>query len=97
MSEQCAFNGCQNPGVILQGSRRVKGWFCPIHAKPCVIEPLKLERPSTGCRDVDRDIDQAVDIALLRIKPILRDLIREELKRVLNVEPDDSTQPPQIA
>ena len=53
------------------------------------IEPIKLDKPTTGCKDADRRINEAVNMALLRITPILRDVLREEIKRHLPLEEDD--------
>lgn len=50
-----------------------------------VLRPVQFEKPTSGDVEVDRAINRAVEAALLRVSPILRDLIREELKRVLEV------------
>lgn len=50
---------------------------------------MRLDKPTTGSKDGDCRINKAVDMALLRLKPIIRDIIREELKEMLPLEPEN--------
>jgi hypothetical protein len=53
---------------------------------PKIIKIQPYQKPTTGYKECDRDIDHAVDSALIRIKPLLRDILRDELKRHLALE-----------
>lgn len=63
---------------------------CDAHAETGpVIESLKKEKATTGSKYADRRVNQAVDMALLRLAPIIRDTIREEIKRMLQLEDEE--------
>lgn len=66
-------------------------WFCDSHgAKYKQIQPVQFEEQTTGSKECDKQINRAIDMALLRIAPILRDFIREEIKRNLEACDDDT-------
>lgn len=88
----CAFHGCDKPATQNRRKGRITAWVCDEHAKKekpnGVIETTHFEKPSTGSKTADRAIDRAIDGALIRIKPFLRDILREEIKRMLPLEED---------
>lgn len=55
--------------------------------KDKTFKPVFAERPTTGDKELDRAINNAVDTALLKLQPIIRDAIRAELKRHIEAEP----------
>lgn len=83
----CRVNGCGNPATQKVRRGRFTVRMCDKHAsEPTVIKVEEFQAPTTGYKECDRDINHAVDSALLRLKPILRDILREELKRHLKLE-----------
>lgn len=53
---------------------------------------IKIEEfkpATTGFKELDRDINHAVDAVMIYLNSILRDLIRRELKLHLNLEESD--------
>lgn len=80
----CSVFGCPKVAAYKGYRGRVAAWFCHEHAEGVSVVALKEFEPvTTGSKDCDHEINTAVDVALLRIKPILRDFIRQELKRNL--------------
>lgn len=45
-----------------------------------------VDKPTTGSKWADRMVNEAVDCALIRLKPIIRDELRKEIKRLLQIE-----------
>lgn len=90
MNCTCAFMGCSKPATQNRRRNRITAWVCDEHAekeKPNgVIESTVFQEPSTGSKIADRAIDRAIDGAMIRIKPFLRDILREEIKRMLPLE-----------
>lgn len=45
-----------------------------------IIALYNSDKPTTGDAECDRAVDRAVDIVLVKLRPLLRDIIRNELK-----------------
>jgi hypothetical protein len=53
---------------------------------PPTVRLTIAEKPTTGSKWADKQINDAVEMALLRLQPIIRDTLRAEIKRVLQIE-----------
>jgi hypothetical protein len=82
----CRVNGCSLPAAHLVFRGRFKALVCEKHhTEELIIKPVEFNVATTGFKECDSDIDRAVDAALLRLKPILRDVLRSELKNICNL------------
>lgn len=86
----CRVKGCGSAATQKVKRGRFTVQMCDRHAgEPTVIKIEEYQKPTTGYKECNRDIDHAVDHALLRLKPIIRDILLEELKRNLKLEEAD--------
>lgn len=53
---------------------------------PKMVKLQFADKATTGSKWADRMVNEAVDSALLRLKPIIRDELRKEIKRLLQIE-----------
>lgn len=85
----CRYAFCDAPATVIHHKGRIKSALCQKHFDQATIVKLEPIQPATtGSKYADKRVNQAVDMALLRLGPIIRDMMREEIKRHLELEPE---------